>query len=477
LSAIAFRIHANNFIKRFSFILIIIGVFCIIGLMATDVSNTRLLLTLSILTVLMAIYFISPPSAIFSLLLFLPFLGLIRRILIPLVGWNSLDTLVVLGPVFVLLLSFLWFLRKYIQRETILNDTRLFQMIRWLVLIDLLQVFNPMQGSFLVGLSGVIFYMVPVLYMILGREYLDEKWIKRIFFLVFVIGILVACYGFKQYWLGYSSFEMDWIDLSGYVALMVAAVIRPISTFTNATEYSHYLGLAIIVGWGYFLRGSSKVKVASLICVVLMYWALFIESARSAIVTYTIALFLMTILSAKKKSSRVLLLFFAVFGVAGLFYGMTKLDTSNDLISHSVSGLTDPFGEESTLPGHIELMFSGFIEGLKNPLGYGLGSTTIAAGKLGGSIQFGTEIDFSNNFLATGIIGGLLYLFIFVNAMWIGIRYANGGNAVQLAILGIMVGETLQWLMGGHYSVVAILWIAVGFLDKTAFISERTVGR
>jgi hypothetical protein len=264
---------------------------------------------------------------------------------------------------------------------------------------------------------------------------------------------------------------------SGYVALQVADVFRPISTFTNAAEYAHYLGLAIIVGWGYFLRGNSKLKIVALICVVFIYWALFIESSRSPIVTYTIALFLMTILSAKKKSSRVLLLFFAVLGIAGLFYGMTKLDTSNDLVSHSVSGLTDPFGAESTLPGHIDLMFSGFIDGLKNPLGYGLGSTTIAAGKLGGSVQFGTEIDFSNNFQATGIIGGLLYLLIFVKALWIGIRYANGGNAVQLAILGIMVGETLQWLMGGHYSVVAILWIVVGFLDKTAFISERTVGR
>jgi len=464
---VANRIIENKVVKRLLLAAAIVMIGGLFGLMAMDAGNIRFLITVSLVTVLAAVQLRSPQLAIYLLLVFLPFLGILRRVLIPVVGWNSMDALIVLGPIVVLLLSMNWLIRKYVVREPIADDTRLFRMIRWMLLFDCLQVFNPLQGSFFVGLSGIIYYIVPVLFMILGREYFNEMWIKKIFCTVFIIGIATALYGYKQYWFGFYDFEEAWINLGGYVALQVGEVTRPISTFTNAAEYAHYLGIAIVIGWGYFLRGASNIKLVALIGVTVLYVALFIESGRSTIVTVTAALFVMTVFNVRKPGARLLLSISAVTVLAGLFYGLTRLESENDLIDHSVMGLTDPLGDHSTLPGHVDLMMRGFVEGIKAPFGYGLGSTSIASGKFGG-LQIGSEIDLSNKFLATGVIGGFLYLTIFAMVLRLGFREANKGGAVRLTILGLLVAETFQWLTGGHYAVVAVLWIAIGFLDRSS---------
>jgi hypothetical protein len=306
-----------------------------------------------------------------------------------------------------------------------------------------------------------------LVFMVLSREYLNELWIKRIFGAVFVIGLIVALYGFKQYWLGYYPFEEQWRQISGYVALVVDGTIRPISTFSSAAEYSYYLVMAIVVGWGYFLKGSSKLKLLALVAVIVIFAALFVESSRTPIVTAIAALFVMTVMTSKKMSSRIILFIVAVTCVVGLMFGMTKMDMSDSLISHSVDGLTDPLGEGSTLPGHIDLMFGSVIEGFKTPFGYGLGSTSIASSKFGGR-GVDSEIDISNKFLATGVIGGVLYFIIVVKVLVTGFKQAHNGSMVHLIIIGLLVGLLFKWLSGGHYSVLPVLWIAIGYLDKSS---------
>jgi hypothetical protein len=198
-----------------------------------------------------------------------------------------------------------------------------------------------------------------------------------------------------------------------------------------------------------------------------MYINLFIESARGIIVTVTLGMLVITILNARTLWKR-LLTACAAFGVlALLFAGMGKLNTDNDLIYHSVEGLTDPFGENSTAVGHIHLMGRGFLLGFSNPIGHGLGSTTIAGSKFSGQ-AFGSEVDLSNKFIATGIAGGLLYFLIIVSVLQHAFRKANSGDPIYLVILGVLIAGAAQWLTGGHYSVLPLIWIMIGFLDKNS---------
>ncbi|CAM3644137.1 hypothetical protein COLU111180_00935 [Cohnella lubricantis] len=472
MDTIVNRIWQHKLLNTAIVFMLYAGMGLMIGWLVMEPGFVRLLLTAGLFLILFTIQKRSPQNAIYLLLLFLPFLGLIRRILIPVVGWNTMDPLVMLGPIFILFLTAGWFYKKYIIREAIADDTLTFKLLRWLLAVEFLQIFNPEQGSLLTGIAGVMFYMVPVFFMILSRELFDEAWLRKIFASVFVIGLMTAAYGFKQYFLGFFPFEQDWIDITGYTALQVYSLTRPISTFTNSAEYAHFLAISIVVGWVYFMRGALIYKLPVLAGVIFLFASLFVESARGPIVTALVAVFILTILSAKKMSHRVLLTVAASFCAAGLFFGMTKLDTSNDLIYHSVIGLTDPYGEHSTLKGHQDLLFNGFIEGFKNPLGHGLGSTTIAAGKFGGNLV-ASEADLSNMFLATGVIGGFLYLLILLMILYKAFRSAVGGSSIHLTILGLLLAETFQWLTGGHYSVVAILWIAIGYLDKSSKRIEK----
>ncbi|WP_248927139.1 hypothetical protein [Paenibacillus hamazuiensis] len=472
MNTIVYKIQENKVVKWVLSISLLLFFAYYIGKMMLNPGMIRLLLASAIVLILFAVSRRKPAVTIYALIVFLPFLGIIRRILIPVAGWSSNDPIVIIGPSIVLLLTAKWFYEKYIRRETIANDTQLFRLVRAMIIVDVIQIFNPLQGSLLTGIAGAIFYTVPVCYMVIGREYFNENWLKRIYATVFFIGIIAAVYGYKQFWFGLYPFEEAWVELSGYTALKVYDVTRPISMFSNAAEYAHYLGVAAVIGWGYFLRGKYSTKIIALISVAVLYSALFIESGRGIIVTTTVALTIMTILSVKTVVSRLLISCIAFASLLGLFAVMSKLNTENDLIYHSVSGLTDPFGEHSTLPGHIDLLFAGLIKGIMNPLGYGLGSTTIAAGKFTGSI-ISSEVDFSNKFLATGIIGGVIYLTIIIKTSLLAMKQAISGSSTHLIILGIVITEGANWLTGGHYSVVPLIWISIAFLDITSAVSNK----
>ncbi|WP_373231263.1 hypothetical protein [Cohnella sp.] len=459
------KIHDNKWFRIMGIILLVMLMGYYLGTMALDPSKTRLLIASSIIFILLVLSIRKPTLALYLLLLYLPFLGFLRRVLIPVAGWNTLDPLVIVGPAVILILVSKWFYRKYIDREMIANDTRLFQLIRWMLMVDIIQVFNPLQGGLFTGFAGVMFYIVPVCYMILSREYIDEKKIKVIFASIFVVGLIAALYGYKQYFYGYYSFEDMWVELSGYTALKVYSVMRPISFFTSASEYACYLGVATIISWVYVLRSRALVKVIGLLGLFLLYSALFIESARGVIVTVTVALVIISILNAKKAANKIAISILASIVMTGLFLGISKLNVENDLIHHSVVGLTDPLGEEATTIGHLELMIVGFKKGIMNPLGHGLGATTIAAGKFDGA-AVSSEVDLSNKFLATGILGGGLYLLIMIRILYIAFKQASI-SSVHLAILGILIAQAAQWLNGGHYSTVGLIWIMIGYLDKT----------
>lgn len=465
MDTLVIRYDIRKWTKRLFLIVLVILVGYAIGKMANHAGYVRLLLASSLLVPLLAISHRKPVIVLQVLLLYLPFMSLFRRMLIPIAGWNSMDPLLLIAPVTVLYLLTGWLFRTYVKHEPIRDDTFLFRCVRWMLLIDFLQIFNPLQGSLLTGIAGVIYWIVPVCFMFLSREFIDEKVLKRIFGMVFATGILIAMYGYKQFMFGFAPFELQWIEMSGYTALRVYSVLRPISTFASGAEYAHYLGIAIIIGWVYVLRGGKTLKLAALAGVIFMYINLFIESARGIILIVTIAMFVITIMSSRKTVERLIVTCLALGVLAGLFVGMGKLNTDNDLIYHSVAGLTDPFGEDSTAIGHLHLLGEGLIKGLSNPLGHGLGSTTIAGNKFSGQV-FGTEADLTNKFIASGIIAGILYFIIIAYVFYQAFKQANSGDAVYLVILGVLIAGKLQWLTGGHYSVVPLIWILIGYLDK-----------
>jgi hypothetical protein len=161
--------------------------------------------------------------------------------------------------------------------------------------------------------------------------------------------------------------------------------------------------------------------------------------------------------------------FALLIGVAGLVWTMNQVSTIQAegavgfYLERQTEGLLNP--GESSAAGHGMMFTRGIRLGIENPLGTGLGSTTKAAGKYG--VQGGsTEVDLSNIFVSTGIVGGLAYLvviaLVFVTAFRL---WTHDRSMLTLILLGFVVITCTSWLHGGRYFMAPFIWTIIGGLD------------
>src|SRR5262249_7889761 len=117
-----------------------------------------------------------------------------------------------------------------------------------------------------------------------------------------------------------------------------------------------------------------------------------------------------------------------------------------------------------------------------DPLGTGVGSTTIAAQKLGSetvpandvhsSSVGGVEVDPGNAALAAGLLGLGAYVCVLIIGVRRAYTRARSRDALALAALGVLFATLFQWLNGGQYAVVILPWLVLGWLDRP----ERALG-
>jgi hypothetical protein len=132
-----------------------------------------------------------------------------------------------------------------------------------------------------------------------------------------------------------------------------------------------------------------------------------------------------------------------------------------------VSGLANPTGQQSTLPGHLSRVESGIAAGFIEPIGFGTGSITLAASHLGNASLLGTEFDPSNAAVAFGFVGLMLYLLVAVRSLGTVYRLAaRRRDALSIAVLGVAAVTLFQWLNGDLYSVAWLFWLTLGWADQ-----------
>ncbi|QSO45439.1 hypothetical protein [Alicyclobacillus mengziensis] len=468
LARLYYRTWLKPVLLKIALVSIVLGLSLYIGRSVIHPGNIRTLLGLTLIFLTLALSIVKPNASIVFVMMYLPLLGLIRRILIPIAGWGSFDPLVIVAPSVALLTGSYWFYRLLFLREPILNDTPVFKLVRLMVLIDLLEVINPRQGSPMVGISAIIFYVVPLFWMVTARTVVTEKAMKTIIHIVFVMGIIAALYGLKQTYFGFYPFEKEWISIVKITSLHVGNLYRALSTTDNPQGYAEFLAEAICVSWLYVLRGNPLVKIIGLAGTSVIGWALFMESARGPLILAAAAIAVMTVMYGKTTKSKVI---FGIIVGAVLAVVILKIfhmhASNNALVQHQIAGIT---GKNSTLSGHISTALSGIWRGAKSVIGYGLGSTTTAASKFSSS-NTGAEVDFSNMFLSDGLAGGIVYLVLMVRMLILGIRAALTRSLVGLFGIGVLVATFEQWVNGELYVVATIVWITIGYIDR---ISARS---
>jgi hypothetical protein len=415
--------------------------------------------------------------AIVATLAYLVVMGDLRRLLIPVAGWSGADPLLIVGPGFAILLTAYLFASR-----TARFDTTLAPWILGLMAIMGLQILNPRQGGLMVGVAGALFYVVPLLWYWIGQTYATPEFIETALYRVVVpLGFLAAALGLYQVFFGYLPYQQTWFQCCGYTALGVSGIQAPISLFASSIEYAVFTVVVCMILWSRFLL---KQDTAALLGLLPLFAAALLQGSRGPIAKcMVVAAALWAALGTDRRTWVLRGAIAVAVGGLGLVVMLTQVEGAsavqdNRRVEHRLQrqarGFTDP--GNSTAGTHLGMMLSGVVDGVKRPLGEGLGSTTLAAQKFGSdsSPKGSTEVDISNMFVSNGLIGGLIFLAIVFITIKQSIQYwSQSRSLVALCIAGTLGITLLNWLAPGRYALTPFVWFLIGSLDRL-YARERS---
>jgi hypothetical protein len=443
-----------------------------LGLSIPSPGLVRIAVALSVAFLLTTVAASSPRLALYGVVAWLVALGLIRRLLTTFGSSGGFgDPLLLVGPVLLVALFLL-----AIQRGAMRNHTSLSRAVLGLTVVLALSAANPLQGGFSVGFGGLLLVVIPMLAFWVGRSLVNEREMGTLVILLGALTLTAAIYGLFQTLYGMPSWDQRWIEQSGYAALNVGGTTRAFGTSSSASEYAALLGVGIM-SWRAIARQPSRLPMA-VACMAVIAVALWLESGRTLIVL-TVAAFWLTFAATRGISlSRALLIGVVLILLLPTIVGHLSSEQAGNsgtsaLVAHQVDGLSEPLGKHSTLGIHSEEVFNGLKGAITNPVGRGVGATTIAARKFEGT-SANTEADPGNAPVAAGILGLILYLLIVVYGIRASYRLAQERQTLPaIAGLGIIIVTFLQWLTGGQYAIMPLPWLFLGWIDAQTLPSKQ----
>jgi hypothetical protein len=418
-----------------------------------------------------------PQAAILATFAFLPLLGLIRRLLIPVAGWTSTDPLLLVAPlVGVVLLQ-----RAIVRKERVASPDLLAKLVLALLLITLLEAANPVAGSVGAGLTGLLFLAAPMLWFFVGREVAQNATILKLEWGVIVIAVAAALYGLTQILVGLPPWDGAWLRQAGYSGLVVftdagpATAVRPFATFTGSAEYATFLSMALALCVALALQR----RLLALAAVPVLAPALFLTSQRGAVAILGLTIVVLVAVWMRHPLAGV-----ATIGavMVSLLLAMQLVQpladaassSSNPLVAHQLGGLLQPLdAQHSSLPQHVERIVDGLKWSVQNPLGAGTAATNLAGAKLSG-LNFTTEIDLSDVFISLGLLGGVLFLAVVVGVLVRAVTtFRLARETVVFGLTAVLIVTLGQWLNGGQYAVAPLVWLLAGWVTAQVRVDHE----
>ena len=430
---------------------------------------TALLLALAVA----ACSFYSQRGAIVATLVFLAFLGDYRRYAGYFQGYATNDPLLLVAPAVALIL-----IGQSLLRGRAAPASTLGRLVMGLMVLMFIEMFNPSQGDLTVGIAGALFYLAPMLWFWVGRSFASLDLARRVTWAVIAVGVAATVLGLYQAYMGLLPFEQLWVEQVRYESLRISDdVVRAIGFFSSSAEYQRYL---IVVSAVVFALWVSR-RSALILLLPVFLMTIFLSAARGPVLMVLLSIVVVWAVSARRASMWLPRL--AVAGIAGAAALVTVLlvlqaspvgGRVSVLVDRQVGGLLDPGNEEkSTAAGHVQMIREGILTGITAPAGLGLGATTTAAQKYG-SHNLSAEVDLANVMISMGILGGVLYLVIVVLVLGVAVQWwRRTRETYALVILGVLVGTLGGWLIGGEYSVAALLWFQIGLMDRLSRPARR----
>jgi hypothetical protein len=454
----------------------VVVVLCAYLLSTPQTGNLQLVAAALLLLLYLGVTLVRPALGLMLLSATTPFLGVLRRVLYQQspTGFDPLLLVIPIYSAFMLLAITVTHREKF---HALLHASMTARLLLALMGILALQIVNPLQGGLTVGLAGALFYLVPLVWFFIGRVFLTEQTTRRLLTIFVVASIAAAAYGLMQTFVVYPSFDIYWItqNSKSYQALSVNGFIRALGPTTSAAEYAGFLssGLACLFALVVFKR-----RLVAVVPAILLGTALVLESSRGAVLSLVVIAGALLALRQKSKPVALIVIGLLCLGAALIYWRLgqavyTAAPSSSaqlgGFLSHQINGLAHPLDQKySTGQLHFQEILNAFATSLHNPLGFGLGATTLATAKFGAT-ALSAELDIPNVFLSGGLIAGILYAIILYRFFRDGARVVFRDkhiiDVMAFAIVAVAFGQILN---GSYYSLMPFLWMFIAWIDSRA---------
>jgi len=408
----------------------------------------------------------------YAILIYLIIMPFLRRISAFYGGSMVSDPLLILSDIifFWILLGYWLFNESYIMK--FVKEDKLTKVYIIFILLCLLSVFNPLQGSLIIGLTGAKLFILPSMWFFLGLSLSINDYRNLLKFIV-GMGALTGIYSIYQYVGGFTEFEWKWIH-DAKLQLYLKEEIRPFSVFAGNSDAARFFQIAAGISFMYIISIINIVP--NLIMFSLSFTAMLLTVSRSAAMAFIFMLGIFFLWGSKDirrvtLHSIVLLLFvLTVYVLIPEKYKNASDISERTFSTHLTAGLLNPIGEGSVqvrfrtwgeIPNHL----------LKAPFGYGIGSITLAAQRYGGFL-FYSESSYFGIWGATGIIGGCLFTYL----LYLVFKYlielyvkSNNNDEFLRIVIGFVAGVTASIIIAelfNFYAVAPFFWITVGWVVR-----------
>ncbi len=413
---------------------------------------------------------------VYILLTFLPFMYFLRRQVLHFQSFDARDPILLFPAVTTVLMfmSVLIFYGPLIYRY--LRQSSLFKACVLLMVVFLLQIFNPLQGNILIGFAGGLYYIVPLAWCVLGLLMKDED-ISKIFRLILFLGFITAMYGLYQHFFGLSAVELYELDSKGMLKGF-GDQIRITSTFSTLGDFSLYMSICGILTFSYYWNSKGRLHLALFLIIITytMIWT----AVRSAFLMMFFGIVMLLVINTKRMNRLwfrgMAALTCVLSGYAFLYrYDPERMYdvefSENPAVVYTFSGITHPT-QESTFQSRMRNWTSITVNAFTYyPMGHGLGTTTPAARKFGGGREHTTDSYFFGLMYGSGLVAAILFIVI----LWLGLRsilrlcLAKPGIYLYKICFAFLAAMCLANVFGGPAGDLIsgpLFWLVIGWVAR-----------
>ncbi len=462
-------------------------IFTIAGVWAASVGSQtfRFFALGSVTTTMLLLLLVSLETALTAMILFEPFRGFLRRAQYLFVPYSQSEPIHLLMPV-VTFAAFLFLLQR--QKFEIFRATPLAGSVSILAAIYFVQIFNPLQGSLFVGLTGALFFLVPVVWFYFGQS-ADVGFTPKVLRLIVILGLVSSFYGVYQTVFGYPVFEQYWIDNTDlYSSISVNKVTRALATFNSAEEWGRYIQLGCITAFGLAITKSEGGKrLFWLFCGVTLIIMLAFTGQRSAVFGLFLGLAVLFVTGAaafRAAVMRMSLLFvplILMFALSTFIADDEEYDSGGEsvhtILTHTTKGTVKPTNEGS-LYARFETWNRIITKDLpSNPLGNGIGADGLAATREANNTDDPTDNHFLTVAVSAGVPAALLLIWILIRTIILSFRLLRKSECgsdehgiwrIAIALAATFILNNIFGTTFTIYSVAPICWLIIGWISKSS---------